>query len=104
MGNHERSVLAIPTVLCYNIVITLFMKGANDMRKKLLAVGNSLGIIIEKPILDLLRIDPTTELNVETDGERLIIEPVRSNRKERVSRSLSKIMKKHDETFRKLAK
>ena len=53
------------------------------MVKKLSAIGNSLGIIIEKPILDLLDIDRTTDLEVKTDGDALIIRPVRIGKKER---------------------
>jgi antitoxin MazE len=56
------------------------------MRKKLATVGNSLGIIIEKPILSLLNIDRNTELEVRTDGDRLILEPVReAPRKKRIA-------------------
>ena len=51
------------------------------MRKKLSAIGDSLGIVIEKPILELLDIDRETELEVRTDGERLIIEPIRGPRR-----------------------
>jgi antitoxin component of MazEF toxin-antitoxin module len=67
------------------------------------AIGNSLGIVIEKPILELLDIDRETELEMTTDGQRLIIEPVRQRRK-RVLASAKKVMDAHDETFRKLAK
>jgi antitoxin MazE len=73
------------------------------MRKKLSAIGNSLGVVIEKPILELLDIDRETELEMTTDGERLIIEPIRRRRK-RVLASSKKVMAAHDETFRKLAK
>ena len=73
------------------------------MRKKLSAVGNSFGLVIEKPILELLSIDRDTELEMTTDGERLIIEPVRKGKKT-LRASAEKIMKKHDATFRKLAK
>ena len=73
------------------------------MRKRLSAIGNSLGIVIEKPILELLDIDRETELEMTTDGQRLIIEPVRQRRK-RVLASAKKVMDAHDETFRKLAK
>lgn len=73
------------------------------MRKKLSAVGNSYGIVIEKPILELLNIDRETELEMTTDGTRLIIEPANKNLKS-VLESAEKIMKKHDSTFRKLAK
>ena len=51
------------------------------MRKKLSAVGNSYGLVIEKPILELLNIDRDTELEMSTDGDRLIIEPIRSGKK-----------------------
>lgn len=46
------------------------------MIKKLTVIGNSLGIIIEKPILDLLNIVRDTPLEVTTDGKRLIITPL----------------------------
>ena len=48
------------------------------MIKTLTAVGNSLGLIIDKPILELLGIDKDTLLEVKTDGEGLIIRPVRA--------------------------
>ena len=73
------------------------------MRKKLSAVGNSFGLIIEKPILELLKIDRDTELEMSTDGDQLIIKPIRSGRKG-LRASAEKVMKKHDATFRKLAK
>ncbi len=73
------------------------------MRKKLSAVGNSFGLVIEKPILELLKIDRDTELEMTTDGERLIIEPIRGKKKS-LRTSAERIMKKHDATFRKLAK
>lgn len=73
------------------------------MRKKLSAVGNSFGLVIEKPILELLSIDRDTELEMTTDGERLIIKPIRTGKKG-LRASAEKVMKKHDATFRKLAK
>ena len=73
------------------------------MKKKLSAIGNSMGVVIERPILELLKIDRETELEMTTDGNRLIIEPIR-DRKKRIAQSTEKIMKKHHETFRKLAK
>ncbi|MCC6740625.1 MAG: AbrB/MazE/SpoVT family DNA-binding domain-containing protein [Planctomycetia bacterium] len=74
------------------------------MTKKLTAIGNSLGIVIEKPILDLLHIDRETEIEMSTDGQRLILSPVRSARRARLDASAKKIMDQHDATFRKLAK
>ena len=73
------------------------------MRKKLSAVGNSFGLVIDKPILELLNIDRDTELEITTDGERLIIEPVKAGKKS-LRASAEKIMNKHDATVRKLSK
>jgi hypothetical protein len=44
--------------------------------KKLTAIGSSLGIIIEQPILELLDIDQDTPLKVRTDAESLIIRAI----------------------------
>ena len=77
------------------------------MRKNLSAIGNSLGIVIEKPILELLNITRDTELEVTTDGSRLIIEPVRTGemegRRGRVGAATKRVMKNHDRTLRRLA-
>ena len=45
------------------------------MVKKLTKHGNSLALVIDRPILDLLNIDPETPLDVRTDGEKLIVAP-----------------------------
>jgi antitoxin MazE len=73
------------------------------MRKRLSAIGNSLGLVIEKPILELLHIDRDTELDMSTDGQRLIITPVQQ-RRAKVLAAAKRVMDAHDETFRKLAK
>jgi len=75
------------------------------MIKKLTTIGNSLGLIIERPILELLRIDRETPLEVRTDGEALVIRPVRADetRGPRVAAVADKLMARHDETLHKLA-
>ena len=74
------------------------------MIKRLTAIGNSLGLIIERPILELLDIDKDTPLEVRTDGEVLIISPQRRNRSARLKATAEHVMDAHDETMRKLAK
>jgi antitoxin component of MazEF toxin-antitoxin module len=75
------------------------------MIKKLSAVGNSLGLIIERPILELLNITKDTPLEIKTDGEALIIRPVKQlSQMDRVIAAADEIMDTHEETFRKLAK
>ena len=49
------------------------------MLKKLTKHGNSLARVIDRPILDLLKIDPKTPLDVSTDGKRLIVAPAQAS-------------------------
>lgn len=76
------------------------------MAKRLQAIGNSSGVIIDKPILELLRITAETELEVFTDGERLIITPVHADaaRKRKLVKAQERVVSTHQRTFRKLAK
>jgi antitoxin component of MazEF toxin-antitoxin module len=75
------------------------------MRKTLTTIGNSLGLIIDRPILELLHIDKDTPLEIETDGKALIIRPVTpEERKSQVRDATKRMMDAHDETLRKLAK
>jgi antitoxin MazE len=50
--------------------------GGAAMIKKLVRHGNSRALVIDKPILDLLKIADETEVEITTDGQRLIITPV----------------------------
>ena len=45
------------------------------MIKTLTKHGNSYALVIDKPILDLLKIHPDTPLVVSTDGKSLLISP-----------------------------
>lgn len=75
------------------------------MVKKLSAVGNSLGLIIERPILDLLDITKDTPLDVRTDGEALIIRPFKkAPLMDRALAVADRLVDAHEETYRKLAK
>jgi antitoxin component of MazEF toxin-antitoxin module len=47
------------------------------MRKKLTRHGNSLALVIDKPILELLGIARDTVLDISTDGKVLTIAPVK---------------------------
>lgn len=48
------------------------------MIKKLTRHGNSLALVIDKPILELLNISQETPLEITTDGRALIISPSRA--------------------------
>lgn len=73
------------------------------MIKKLTTHGNSLALIIEKAILDLLKIRPNTPLEITTDGTNIIITPVKKAEREKAFRSsLEKVNRRHAKTLKKL--
>jgi len=75
------------------------------MIKKLIKHGNSSALIIDKPILELLKINEETPLEINTDGKNLIISPTIDEHAEKlVNKSLNKINKKFAKTLSKLAK
>jgi antitoxin component of MazEF toxin-antitoxin module len=76
------------------------------MIKRLQAIGNSSGLIIDKPILELLKITQETELEVTTDGERLIITPIRADvaSRQRTVKAQKRLLTGQDRNSRKSAK
>lgn len=74
------------------------------MTKQLTKIGSSLGIIIDKPILDLLNITADTPLEVSTDGRRLVLEPVRTADPAKAKSAYGRVAARHRKSFKKLAK
>lgn len=75
------------------------------MVKTLCAIGNSLGLIIDRPILDMLGIDRDTPLEITTDGKGLRITPVDpEDHKDRVRAAARRMTKAHRETLEKLSR
>ena len=52
---------------------------ARFMQKRLVRVGESLALIIDKPILSVMQMTRLTRLDVTYDGNRIIIEPLIGN-------------------------
>jgi antitoxin component of MazEF toxin-antitoxin module len=74
------------------------------MIKKLVSHGNSVAVIIDKPILELLGINKETPLEIVTDGRNLIISPVNTAKREKKFKAaLEKVNRLHGKTLRKLA-
>ncbi len=75
------------------------------MQKNLVKHGNSHALIIDKAVLELLKIDPEkTPLELSTDGNVIIITPVRSKKAQQdISKSLAKIDAKYSSVFKRLA-
>jgi antitoxin MazE len=75
-----------------------------SMVKTLKQIGNSYGVIIDKPILEILHITPETPLEITTDGQSLQIRPVRQRKRPTLKESLVVVNKRHASTLKKLAK
>jgi antitoxin component of MazEF toxin-antitoxin module len=75
------------------------------MIKTLRRVGNSYGIVIDRPIMDLVGIKPDGEVEITPHEGGLLIRPVEraSDHKSRVRRSASRMAAIHREGLKKLA-
>ena len=57
------------------------------MVKHLTKHGNSLALVLDREILDLLEIDTETPLSITTDGKSLIVSPVRDAKRQKLLRA-----------------
>jgi antitoxin component of MazEF toxin-antitoxin module len=74
------------------------------MIKKLSKHGNSLAVVIDRPVLDLLKIDVDTPLEISTDGQVLVISPVRDNAHlDKFQRALESANTKYGRALKRLA-
>jgi antitoxin component of MazEF toxin-antitoxin module len=74
------------------------------MIKSLTKHGNSLALVIEKPILELLGADIETQFDISTDGQVLILSPIRDpNRRVAFKAALDKANAKYPKALKKLA-
>lgn len=74
------------------------------MIKKLTKHGNSLALVIDKGVLDLLNIDDKTPLDISTDGKMLLISPVKDEKRRRqFEEALEKVNKKYGRALKRLA-
>jgi antitoxin component of MazEF toxin-antitoxin module len=79
------------------------------MVKTLTKHGNSYALIIDKPILDLLKIDADTPLEVTTDGTSLLVRPsntkpdAKAARDAKFKEALAWANKRYEKALRRLA-
>ena len=74
------------------------------MIKHLTTHGNSLALVIEKGVLELLGISKKTPLYISTDGSRLIISPAKdAKRKKMIDEAIIKISDRHAKSLKRLA-
>ena len=57
------------------------------MVKRLTKHGNSLALVFDRGVLDLLEIDTETPLSITTDGKSLIVSPIRDAKRQKAFRA-----------------
>ena len=74
------------------------------MLKKLTKTGNSLALVLDKPLRDRAQIDENTPLEVSTDGDVIVITPVRDRRRTaRLKRIVAEAHRQYGGVFKRLA-
>ena len=74
------------------------------MTKTLIQHGNSLALVIDKPILEMLHISADTPLELTTNGDSLLVSPIRDKaRQKKLQASLDKINHKFGDDLKRLA-
>ncbi len=75
------------------------------MTKKLIRHGNSAALVLDKALLDLLKVRMDTPLEVTTDGKNIIISPqVNLKAEATLLEALERINRKHGSVLERLAK
>lgn len=74
------------------------------MVKKLTKTGNSLALVLDKPLLQQLGIDEDTDLEISTNGDVLVVTPVRGRSRERRFRNaVERVNQKYAGLFKRLS-
>lgn len=74
------------------------------MVKHLTKTGNSLALVLDRPLLEATRIDAGTPLEVSTDGDVIVITPVRGQeRREKFESGIDKVTEQYSGVFRRLS-
>ncbi len=73
------------------------------MMKTLARHGNSLALVLDRAVLDLLEIDANTPLQITTDGKSLIVSPVRdADGTRQFEAALAEVNGRYGRTLKKL--
>jgi antitoxin MazE len=73
--------------------------------KSLTRHGNSLALVIDKALLEVLEIGPKTSLSITTDGRGFHVYPLANGRKrKRLAAAIREVNRDHAPVLRRLAK
>jgi antitoxin MazE len=74
------------------------------MIKKLTRTGNSIALVLDKPLLEELGLDENAEVEVSTNGQVIVITPKRSSARDRKFRkAVDKVNRKYAGLFKRLS-
>ncbi len=74
------------------------------MIKNLTRHGNSYALVIDRPILELIRATPETPFEIISDGRSLILTPVRDPKEEeKFEKAIANVHERFGNAMRKLA-
>jgi antitoxin component of MazEF toxin-antitoxin module len=74
------------------------------MRKRLTKTGNSLALVLERPLLEATGIDAGTTLEVSANGDVIVVTPVRpKKRAAKLRAALEEINERYAGVFKRLA-
>lgn len=74
------------------------------MVKRLTKTGNSLAVVLDRPLLEATNIDAETDLEISTDGDVIVISPLRDSRRtEKFRKGVESINSRYAGVFRRLA-
>ena len=72
------------------------------LKKRLITVGNSRALVLDKPILEALHVEQDTEFEVSLQGQALLVKPLTQPRSE-VIQSIERVRRKHRKALDRLA-
>jgi len=74
------------------------------MKKKLTRTGNSVALVLDKPMLKQLGVDENSEVEVSMNGDVLVMTPVRDDtRRHELNKILEDLDEEYGGVFRRLA-
>jgi antitoxin component of MazEF toxin-antitoxin module len=74
------------------------------MKKKLTRTGNSVALVLDKPLLEELGLDENSEVEISTNGDVLVMTPLRDGaRRRKLNRILDELDEQYAGVFRRLA-
>jgi antitoxin component of MazEF toxin-antitoxin module len=74
------------------------------MRKRLTKTGNSVALVLDRPLLAATGIDVNTVVDVSTNGDVIVVTPVRGRKRAlKLSAALEEINERYAGVFKRLA-